>query len=94
MHCQVDVAPTQPPPQEVPNSLPINTTATTTLSADALESDILSSPNSPSEDMIGGIDLEKKKHNNKRGIFPKHATNIMKAWLFQHLVVSTCGNQL
>ena len=24
----------------------------------------------------------------KRGIFPKMATNIMKAWLFQHLAVS------
>lgn len=24
----------------------------------------------------------------KRGIFPKMATNIMKAWLFQHLTVS------
>ncbi|XP_029920483.1 homeobox protein Meis1a [Myripristis murdjan] len=26
-----------------------------------------------------------KRHNKKRGIFPKVATNIMRAWLFQHL---------
>ena len=28
------------------------------------------------------------KRNKKRGIFPKVATNIMRAWLFQHLSVS------
>uniref|UniRef100_A0A674PKM3 Meis homeobox 1 n=1 Tax=Takifugu rubripes TaxID=31033 RepID=A0A674PKM3_TAKRU len=28
---------------------------------------------------------KEKKHNKKRGIFPKVATNIMRAWLFQHL---------
>lgn len=27
-------------------------------------------------------------HNKKRGIFPKVATNILRAWLFQHLTVS------
>lgn len=31
---------------------------------------------------------KEKKHNKKRGIFPKVATNIMRAWLFQHLTVS------
>ncbi|KAH0631531.1 hypothetical protein JD844_005896 [Phrynosoma platyrhinos] len=31
-------------------------------------------------------DLDRdKKRNKKRGIFPKVATNIMRAWLFQHL---------
>lgn len=29
-----------------------------------------------------------KLHNKKRGIFPKVATNILRAWLFQHLTVS------
>lgn len=29
-----------------------------------------------------------KLHNKKRGIFPKVATNILRAWLFQHLGVS------
>lgn len=30
---------------------------------------------------------KEKKRNKKRGIFPKVATNIMRAWLFQHLSV-------
>lgn len=30
---------------------------------------------------------DKQKKQKKRGIFPKMATNIMKAWLFQHLTV-------
>ena len=29
-----------------------------------------------------------KNRQKKRGIFPKVATNIMRAWLFQHLSVS------
>lgn len=33
-------------------------------------------------------DDKSKKKQKKRGIFPKAATNIMKAWLFQHLTVS------
>lgn len=28
-----------------------------------------------------------RKNNKKRGIFPKVATNVMRAWLFQHLTV-------
>uniref|UniRef100_A0AAQ5XTF4 Homeobox domain-containing protein n=1 Tax=Amphiprion ocellaris TaxID=80972 RepID=A0AAQ5XTF4_AMPOC len=30
-----------------------------------------------------------RRNNKKRGIFPKVATNIMRAWLFQHLSVSS-----
>lgn len=30
-----------------------------------------------------------KKNQKKRGIFPKVATNILRAWLFQHLTVRT-----
>jgi len=46
-----------------------------------------SSENMPdSEDSIfKDEDEEKQKKQKKRGIFPKMATNIMKAWLFQHL---------
>ena len=29
----------------------------------------------------------KSKNSKKRGIFPKVATNILRAWLFQHLTV-------
>ena len=32
-------------------------------------------------------DDRNKKRQKKRGIFPKVATNIMRAWLFQHLTV-------
>ncbi|XP_048471412.1 homeobox protein PKNOX2 isoform X1 [Rhincodon typus] len=31
-------------------------------------------------------DGEDKKSKTKRGVLPKHATNIMRSWLFQHLV--------
>lgn len=34
-------------------------------------------------------DANGKKNQKKRGIFPKVATNILRAWLFQHLTVST-----
>lgn len=33
-------------------------------------------------------DRANSKRQKKRGIFPKVATNIMRAWLFQHLTVS------
>ncbi|XP_034383594.1 homeobox protein Meis2b isoform X3 [Cyclopterus lumpus] len=33
----------------------------------------------------GDEDEQDKKRQKKRGIFPKVATNIMRAWLFQHL---------
>ncbi|KAF3702510.1 Homeobox protein Meis2 Meis1-related protein 1 [Channa argus] len=33
----------------------------------------------------GDEDDQEKKRQKKRGIFPKVATNIMRAWLFQHL---------
>lgn len=29
----------------------------------------------------------KKKRQQKRGILPKHATSVMRSWLFQHLIV-------
>ena len=34
-------------------------------------------------------DPTSKKNSKKRGIFPKVATNILRAWLFQHLTVMT-----
>lgn len=37
-------------------------------------------------------DANGKKNQKKRGIFPKVATNILRAWLFQHLTVSWCSN--
>ena len=32
----------------------------------------------------------RRRLKNKRGIFPKSATSILKAWLFQNLAVSAC----
>ncbi|XP_014667537.1 PREDICTED: homeobox protein Meis2-like [Priapulus caudatus] len=36
-------------------------------------------------DLDGSTDDSKKGQQKKRGIFPKSATNVMRAWLFQHL---------
>ncbi|XP_035142013.1 homeobox protein Meis3 isoform X3 [Callithrix jacchus] len=48
---------------------------------DTLDTSI-ASPSSGEE----GEDLDQeRRRNKKRGIFPKVATNIMRAWLFQHL---------
>nr|KAF6467106.1 PBX/knotted 1 homeobox 2 [Rousettus aegyptiacus] len=41
-------------------------------------------------DLTSLLDNEDKKSKNKRGVLPKHATNIMRSWLFQHLMVSVC----
>ncbi|KAF7242174.1 Homeobox protein PKNOX2, partial [Varanus komodoensis] len=43
-------------------------------------------------DLTSLLDSEDKKSKNKRGVLPKHATNIMRSWLFQHLMV-TPANQ-
>lgn len=50
---------------------------------DGLDTSV-ASPSSAGED--DDLDLERRR-NKKRGIFPKVATNIMRAWLFQHLSV-------
>jgi len=38
-------------------------------------------------------DFLSNKKKQKRGVLPKHATSVMRSWLFQHLVVShtTCS---
>lgn len=44
-----------------------------------------------SNEQSGDEDLDNessKKRQRKRGIFPKVATNMMRAWLFQHFSVS------
>ncbi|KAM9847080.1 homeobox protein PKNOX2 isoform 4-T4 [Aulostomus maculatus] len=37
-------------------------------------------------DLSALLDSEDKKSKNKRGVLPKQATNIMRSWLFQHLM--------
>lgn len=44
-------------------------------------------------DLTSLLDGEDKKSKNKRGVLPKHATNIMRSWLFQHLMVSTAATK-
>nr|XP_033773996.1 homeobox protein PKNOX2 isoform X6 [Geotrypetes seraphini] len=43
-------------------------------------------------DLTSLLDNEDKKSKNKRGVLPKHATNIMRSWLFQHLMVRQLPN--
>lgn len=50
-----------------------------------------SSPWQVNLDLTSLLDGEDKKSKNKRGVLPKHATNIMRSWLFQHLMVSTAA---
>ncbi|KAJ8280809.1 hypothetical protein GJAV_G00059290 [Gymnothorax javanicus] len=37
-------------------------------------------------DLSALLDGDDKKSKNKRGVLPKQATNIMRSWLFQHLM--------
>ncbi|VDD97424.1 unnamed protein product [Enterobius vermicularis] len=55
-------------------------------------------PPQPSSQMTsasGGTEGERKTGppSKKRGIFPKPATNIMRAWLFHHLTVSSVNSE-
>lgn len=56
-----------------------------TVAGDASNASIGSGEGTGEED----DDSTGKKNQKKRGIFPKVATNILRAWLFQHLTVST-----
>ena len=55
--------------------------------------------NQPSSGESGGGDSDtesrggKGSSNKKRGLFPKQATNILRAWLFQNLSVSVHTHQ-
>jgi hypothetical protein len=50
------------------------------------EDEIDSELDSNADEMGSNYSLHSKRQ--KRGILPKHATSVMRAWLFQHLVVS------
>lgn len=53
---------------------------------DGMDNSIGSGEGTNDED--GDDRLGNKQRQKKRGIFPKQATNIMRAWLFQHINVS------
>ncbi len=48
---------------------------------------LVSLPSKVNLDLSSLLDGDDKKSKNKRGVLPKHATNIMRSWLFQHLMV-------
>ena len=54
-------------------------------SSDEEDSDIDDSNN---DDLGSNFSNNSGSKRQKRGILPKHATSVMRAWLFQHLVVS------
>ena len=54
-------------------------------SGDCLDNSVGSGEGTADED----CEDRNPKRQKKRGIFPKVATNIMRAWLFQHLTVSS-----
>jgi hypothetical protein len=54
---------------------------------DCLDNSIGSGDGTADEDS----DVNAAKRQKKRGIFPKIATNIMRAWLFQHLTVRSAA---
>ncbi|CAD0204117.1 unnamed protein product [Chrysodeixis includens] len=60
------------------------------MSGDASNASIGSGEGTGEED----DDTNGKKNQKKRGIFPKVATNILRAWLFQHLTTQNKSPQL
>ena len=65
-----------PPPRQVANS-----------SGDESPTEITVPSSVPLTALDSPTEVTEKKRS-RRGVLPKHATNIMKTWLFQHLVVS------
>lgn len=63
---------------------PLSLFSIITITGDASNASIGSGEGTGEED----DDATGKKNQKKRGIFPKVATNILRAWLFQHLTVS------
>lgn len=51
------------------------------------EDDLDSELESNTDDIGSNYSLHSSKRQ-KRGVLPKHATSVMRAWLFQHLVVN------
>jgi hypothetical protein len=53
-------------------------------SSDEMDSDL----DSNNDELGSNYSSNSGSKRQKRGILPKHATSVMRAWLFQHLVVS------
>ena len=62
--------------------------SSSSLPGDSSRGDSSSSSGHPSAKRPKKEDKDEKRQPKKRGIFPKQATNILRAWLFQNLTVS------
>lgn len=49
--------------------------------------------NGNKEDLSEDAMTSNQRKSQKKGILPKHATSVMRSWLFQHITVS-CFNHL
>lgn len=58
------------------------------LSQSSCSEDGDSEMDSNNDDLSSNLSSNSNSKRQKRGILPKHATSVMRAWLFQHLVVS------
>lgn len=68
------------------NSLTRSPRSTLAGKSSSSSSSIINKTNSSNSNM--DENFSKRSSKNKRGILPKNATNVMKKWLFQHIVVS------
>lgn len=78
--------------QPTNNYIPSSSSTTTTLQYSHQSVDDIDKTSENFESSIEGDYYEENDDNNKRrqkkrGIFPKAATSLMRAWLFQHLNV-------
>ncbi|XP_046343410.1 homeobox protein Meis1-like isoform X1 [Haliotis rufescens] len=73
-----------PVPSSQPNTNSSHNAENNSESGDGLDNSVGSAEGTDCED-DGTGDSRSAKRQKKRGIFPKVATNIMRAWLFQHL---------
>lgn len=102
---QLQVAPAMTqvvPTQQILGSTPLSQIGCPPLSIDHFGGQSVNSPNSPSSDELDseldsnndelGSYYNSRSKRQKRGILPKHATSVMRAWLFQHIVVSLFRN--
>lgn len=62
--------------------------SSSSMPGDSSRGDSSSSSGHPSAKRPKKEDKDEKRQPKKRGIFPKQATNILRAWLFQNLTVS------
>lgn len=78
----------KPPPAQQLQSNISPSTFPDQLSQCSSSDDADSEIDSNNDDLSSNFSNNSNSKRQKRGILPKHATSVMRAWLFQHLVVS------